>query len=143
MVGKKRIFLDCLGVFPMLRLKDILNYIGQKFRQIGTVYTGSLTTESVQHATSTLISQMAVPAGTYIITANFQWYLSVDCLTIVALYAPDFLGQVRGTMNSGGGDCVSGVKVLDQPTTIRLYAYQFSGSTVRVADLKFSAIRIK
>lgn len=127
----------------MLKLKDVLKYIGQKFNQIGTIYTGSLTTELVQHATSTLISQITVPAGTYIITANFQWAISVDCLTIMALYAPDFLGQVRGTMNSGGGDCVSGIKVLDQPTIIRLYAYQFSGSTVRAADLRFSAVRIK
>lgn len=127
----------------MLELKDILKYIGQKLKQIGSVYTGNLTTELVPHATSTLISQMTVPAGTYLITANFQWAVSVDCLTIMALFAPDFLGQVRGTMNAGGGDCVSGVKVLDQPTIIRLYAYQFSGSTVRAADLKFSALRIK
>jgi len=113
---------------------------------IGTFYTGATVATSAATGTTTVLSRMTLPVGTYIIEGSFQWQNSVNSMSYMQLSGlPNSTPIVRSSPasnNSGGGINICAVRRFDTEATINLNVYQASGSTQPVNRLQFNAVRI-
>lgn len=128
------------------KLNQILQGLIDRYSKCGTVYAGTVLTNSVPAKTSTRIRQLTLPAGTYVITASTEYSRDISsAITIcsICLGGSSTLCLVRGTMAAGGGDCITTIQTFDEDVTLSQVVYQGSTETVTASLTKFNAVKIK
>lgn len=128
------------------KLNQILQGLIDRYSKCGTVYEGTVLTNSVPAKTSTRIRQLTLPAGTYVITASTGYSRDISsAMTTCTIYleGDGSLCAARGTMAGGGGDCVTTIQAFDEEVTLSQMAYQGSTETVTASVTEFKAVRIK
>lgn len=125
-------------------LNQILRGLMRKSDVIGKVHTGTKLVDTVSSKTTTKVASVTVPAGSYIVLGNVAYNVSESVLTICSINESNKqMAVVRGTMDAGGGDCVSCVVDTTKNAEITLNAYHASSSTVPIAIANLNVIRIK
>lgn len=129
-------------------MKTMLNQILRKLMRsssvVGKVYTGTKLVDTVPSKTSTKVASVMVPAGSYIVFGNVAYNVSESVLTICSINKSNKqMAVVRGTMDAGGGDCVSCVVATTENAEITLNAYHALSSTVPIAIASLNVTRIK
>jgi len=129
--------------------KILKEMIYSAFSNIGTVTTGTnASSMSVSASQYVALSSMTLDAGTYVITAGFDWSTSFTALSILGIGATS-TGSilngalVRNTGEAGGGMNASVVRVFTAQQSLYLLAYQSSGNSQTAQHVDFRAVRIK
>lgn len=129
----------------MLKIRDILRYIGNWAKTAGTVYS-DIYTASVPTAAGTNVVKLTLPPGAYMLTGWAEWRLDrSSALTILSLVGnggSGVLSKVRGTMWAGGGDCVASACKITTQETFYLSVYHTAGINVH-CSASIRAVRIK
>lgn len=128
------------------QLNQILQGLIDRYSKCGTVYNGTVLTNTVPAKTSTRIRQLTLPAGTYVITASTGYSRDVStAMTICTIYleGDGTLCTARGTMAGGGGDCITTIQTFDKEVALSQIAYQGSTETATASVTEFTAVRIK
>ena len=125
-------------------LNAILRGLMRRSDAVGEVRTGTKLVDAVPPKTSVIVSSVTVPAGTYVVFGNVAYNVSEDVLTICSIATPERqMAVVRGTMEAGGGDCVSCGVTMTENTEIRLCAYQVAAYAIPIAIANLNVVRIK
>ncbi|NBI65083.1 hypothetical protein D3Z38_19085 [Clostridiales bacterium] len=128
-------------------LNEILRGLMRRSDAIGKVHAGTKLVDAVPSRTGTVVSEVALPSGTYVVTACVSWTKSeIDVLTVYSVDAGESRSlavEARGTMTGGGGDCLSCVVTLGSESSVRLNAYHQAASTVPLSLVRLQAVRIK
>lgn len=128
------------------KLNQILQGLIERYSRSGTVYNGTVLTNTVPAKTSTKIRQLTLPAGTYVITASTGYSRDISsAMTNCTIYleGDGTLCTARGTMAGGGGDCTTTIQTFDEEVTLSQMVYQGSTETVTTSVTEFKAVRIK
>ena len=122
-----------------------IDALEEKANVVGTLYTGTLITNSVPNTTATQIMSLTLPAGLYIVVGNCQWAVAVNGMSITELTGINNVPIVRDSSyeNSAGGGCsISSIANLTTQTTVYLRVYQNSGATKTLNRLELHAVRL-
>lgn len=89
-------------------MKTMLNQILRKLMRrsdvVGKVYIGTNFGGTVKYNTTTLVSSVTVPPGTYMVTGNVAWEISDPAKTVYGLMAGvKQIAVARDDMTNGGG----------------------------------------
>lgn len=122
---------------------------GWMFSKPGTILSGTNATSlSVPSETFTEISSVTVPAGQWILVGGHQWSSGFTGLCSCHFRYGTGTNSIGGTTtryaNSGyqGGVNVTGILSCSEDTSVRLTAYQTSGSAKTASYVSLKAIRI-
>lgn len=128
------------------KLNQILQGLIERYSRSGTVYNGTVVTNSVAPNTSVTINRVNLPAGTYVIAAEVQFSASnVNAGTLVTIYqnGAGTLAIERGNMSGGGGHSLCAITEAVDEAEILLNVYQTHTATVTVSPNRLIAVRIK
>ena len=98
---------------------------------------------SVPNATTTTLKSLTLDKGLWLIVGHNQWTESFSnpfVLSLAGLPRGDVVN--RGTGVNGGGLNVIALEKINQPTTIKLNAYQPSGSAKTSNQIRLDAVKI-
>lgn len=98
---------------------------------------------SVPNATTTTLKSLTLDKGLWLIVGHNQWTESFSnpfVLSLAGLPRGDVVN--RGTGTNGGGLNVIALEKINQPTTIKLNAYQPSGSAKTSNQIRLDAVKI-
>lgn len=107
-----------------------------------TVVTGSASTTTIPTGTTTTVSTISLPAGTWVITGAFEFSTTFTQAAIISFSGITPTSTVRGTGTDGGGFCTTSIQVLSATTSVSLTAYQASGSNKTIKNVLFKAVKI-
>lgn len=128
------------------KLNQILQGLIERYSRSGTVYKGTVVTNSVAPNTSVTINRVNLPAGTYVIAAEVQFSASnVNAGTLATIYqnGAGTLAIERGNMSGGGGHSLCAIIEAVDEAEILLNIYQTHTATVTVSPNRLIAVRIK
>ena len=116
-------------------------------KTIGTLYTGTnAASQSVPSGTTTTLSTLEIPSGTYIITGGMEWASGgFNGIYDAALYnGNNVMGgsRVRNSAEGGGGSSMTMCVTFSSNVTINLKVTQSSGSAKTASNARLRAIRI-
>ena len=98
---------------------------------------------SVPNATTTTLKSLTLDKGLWLIVGHNQWTESFSnpfVLSLTGLPRGDVVN--RGTGTNGGGLNVIALEKINQPTTMKLNAYQPSGSAKTSNQIRLDAVKI-
>ena len=102
--------------------------------------TGNVT---VSNATITTLKSLTLDKGLWLIVGHNQWteaFSQPVFLQLAGLPRGDLTN--RGTGVNGGGLSIVAIEKINQPTTIKLNAYQPSGSAKTSNQIRLDAVKI-
>lgn len=123
-------------------LNAILRGLMRRSDAVGKVYTGTKLVETVQPKTSTIVSSVIVPPGTYVITANTEWLEDLNAFTVSNIGGIGFSVIERGTMGGGGGSSLAAIEAFNKETVLHVGMYHSHTESVGIRVV-LRAIRIK
>lgn len=127
-------------------LNKILRGLMRRSSEIGKVYVGTQLVETVASKAGTIVSDVTVPAGTYVVTGCVSWNKDNGTVTVYSIDVGESRSKVaeaRGTMVAGGGECMSAIVTVGGETKLRLVAYHEAGSTIPLSMVSLQAVKIK